>query len=579
MFIHPATEHRLDRLRIVLSLPPGDAERVSDACSRLFHQRLRALIAAVLDRAQQECGNLVVVEPLVLDLGVLPPSGFEQQLCQRLEPLLLQQLLHHRRQFVWDDDITMTEADADVDGDRQLDALAALNHYLEHGVWQTGFRQGAIRNGAWLLGLAAAHPQRWLPILAAHCLRPASLQRVRSLLQPADSLRLGRLMAPRDAPEAPPAAATLSLCALRYFQQHPLQAMPAVPQEGAILLSAPDADLLAVLFSAHATAPPPLAAWLRALWRQAAVFSVLQRHLAPDAWRRLHVWVGEGGNVQDTIIPTVGEDAAPSGSMKAPADRAPKMEADNVEAPADRARKVEADDVEAPVDRARKVGTDDVEAPVDRAPKVDVDDMATPDSIAVSANAIHGGFRTALRPLVYAITPESVSNAGICLLWPLLPGLWRQLEILDEKGFVDLQAQHNAACWLDELVWSDGIYIPDRLRLNKLLCGLSMNTPLRWTPPDSVTLVAMERCLAALPQQVPAWKNLRAPDIRQLFLQRPGWVLQDAGSCAIYIQPEPYDVLLDGCPWPTSMLILPWLPLPWSVHWQIPPGLPPEPIL
>ncbi|PXX59078.1 hypothetical protein SAMN05660489_04870 [Pseudomonas sp. LAMO17WK12:I10] len=169
------------------------------------------------------------------------------------------------------------------------------------------------------------------------------------------------------------------------------------------------------------------------------------------------------------------------------------------------------------------------------------------------------------------LTPISVSNGGITLLWPLLSGLFEQLGLMEKSKFIHHQAQVDAVCWLDELIWADGKYDEWRMPLNKLLCGLPLDAPLEWTQPDTHAVEVMQRWLSALPQRLPAWKHFGGADIRQLYLQRSAWLVPGHEDFTLYIEPQVYDVLLADWPWPTGMLMLPWLIKPLIIHWSAPP--------
>ncbi len=102
---------------------------------------------------------------------------------------------------------------------------------------------------------------------------------------------------------------------------------------------------------------------------------------------------------------------------------------------------------------------------------------------------------------------------------------------------------------------------------NKLLCGLPLDTRLEWTPPDSAVTEVMQHWLSTLAEHLPGWRRLGLADIRELFLQRPAWLVPSNENFTLYIQPEVYDVLLDDWPWPKSVLILPWLVQPLAIEW------------
>jgi hypothetical protein len=467
---YQSIEHKLDCLKISVSASSDHAERVAEECSRLFHRRLRPLISTVLDRVHQEHGDLLIADPLTLDLGDLPLSDLENRFYQRLEQRLLEWLLRNAKSMTRPPAAAIATAPVND----PTDALTQFNHYLSRGKWPTTERwAGAGRLDTWLLKQLVAQPRRYLVSLATHCLQPEALRRLYLVLQATTLIRLCRYLVPLQTLTEPITPWTLKLCALRYFQQHPQCAMPSFREGEQPFVPDSNEYLVVTLFSGYDIASPALNTWLKALWHQPPVRDILKRRLTSPVFQRLEARL-----------------YAVRGEQGAAADK----------------------------------------------------------SLAIS-----------------------IGNGGITLLWPLLPGLFEQLGLLEGKRFLHRQAQLNAVCWLDELIWADGEYAEWRMPLNKLLCGLPLDTRLEWTPPDSVATEVMRHWLSTLTERLPGWKRLGPEDIRQLFLQRPAWLVPANGSFTLYIQPEVYDVLLNDWPWPKNVLMLPWLMQPLTIDWCKPP--------
>lgn len=164
--------------------------------------------------------------------------------------------------------------------------------------------------------------------------------------------------------------------------------------------------------------------------------------------------------------------------------------------------------------------------------------------------------------------PLSVSNAGLVLLWPLLPGLLRQLGLLEEQQFSSPQAQLEAVCWLDELIWGDGNMAEWRTPLGKLLCGLPLESPLvPWSSPEPKVSEQLQDWLAAIPAQLPGLQRCQASDLRSLFLQRPGQLLQTRSGWQLSVEADASDFLLSQLPWALDFIRLPWMEKPLQVKW------------
>ncbi|TDB57282.1 contractile injection system tape measure protein [Photorhabdus khanii] len=164
--------------------------------------------------------------------------------------------------------------------------------------------------------------------------------------------------------------------------------------------------------------------------------------------------------------------------------------------------------------------------------------------------------------------PHQVSNAGILVLWPILPALFNRLSLLEKQKFIHRQAQFSAADLLDYLIWGAEETQTERKTLNRVLCGLTANEDTESFPVEPETQLIADQWLDTIIRQLPSWKKLSRNDARQLFLQRPGELLVDKQEIKITVQHEPFDALLTDWPWPLNIAKLPWLDRPLRIDWQ-----------
>ncbi|PQQ40399.1 hypothetical protein C6H65_15375 [Photorhabdus luminescens] len=165
-------------------------------------------------------------------------------------------------------------------------------------------------------------------------------------------------------------------------------------------------------------------------------------------------------------------------------------------------------------------------------------------------------------------SPYQVNNAGILILWPMLPALFNQLDLLEEKKFIHRQAQFMAVDFLDYLIWGNEEGQVERKILNKVLCGLTIDEDMPSIPVESEEELIIEQWLDAIITQLPGWKKLSRNDARQLFLQRPGELLIDEQEIKITLQHQPFDLLLADWPWPLNIAKLSWLNRPLQIDWK-----------
>ncbi len=168
-------------------------------------------------------------------------------------------------------------------------------------------------------------------------------------------------------------------------------------------------------------------------------------------------------------------------------------------------------------------------------------------------------------------TPLPVSNAGLVLLWPLLPSLLTHLGLLQDKAFINEEAQHKAVCWLDWLIWKgDDASHFDRTSLTRYLCGVPLDTQIDpWHSPAEEQQVNMQHWLSGLPAQLPGLHRCSADDLCYLFLQRPGGLYLQKSPRRLQVEPHASDILLSQLPWPVNSILLPWLDYPLAVTWSL----------
>ncbi|KMW74562.1 hypothetical protein TI10_01920 [Photorhabdus luminescens subsp. luminescens] len=164
--------------------------------------------------------------------------------------------------------------------------------------------------------------------------------------------------------------------------------------------------------------------------------------------------------------------------------------------------------------------------------------------------------------------PRQVNNAGILVLWPILPALFNQLGLLEKQKFIHHQAQFSAVVLLDYLIWGTEKTPIERKGLNHILCGLMTDENIESMPIEPEKKLVVEQWLDTVIAQLPAWKKLSRNDARQLFLQRPGELRINEQEIKITIQPQPFDALLTDWPWPLNIAKLPWLDRPLLIYWK-----------
>jgi len=172
--------------------------------------------------------------------------------------------------------------------------------------------------------------------------------------------------------------------------------------------------------------------------------------------------------------------------------------------------------------------------------------------------------------------PLAVIGAGIVLLWPLLPVLFKRLW----PAGMNAVNKQQAVCLLDWLLWQDNQREAEwRTTFLRILCGLAFNTPITvWQQPNEqqqkIANEWLESCVLQLPlpTEISRKPLLDIQSLRLWFLQRPGILLPTSGGWQLTIDSEAQDILLSALPWPLDTWILqpafiPWLDMELAISW------------
>ncbi|WP_445374401.1 contractile injection system tape measure protein [Photorhabdus tasmaniensis] len=380
-------------------------------------------------------------------------------------------------------------------------------------------------------------------LLAKSCLSEHSLQQLLAIKQPALLSAINHRLSERvNKPhhqEAITTSGQLILNALEYIQRHNAQ---EILKPDAKIISRITTELsngtlnaasVITLFRQTMTHNIPLNNWLKQLWQTAAVSRLCQKHLS----------VEEHQYLLECFIP--------NHTGKNRSEIKPFMSSANSSSVQKYQHSIN-----------QKVTDKDRQA------------LSISDNPSVIRANNHNPLQTINKPhaeqtlLPEHPLPRPVNNAGILILWPMLPALFNQLGLLEAQKFIHRQAQFNAIDLLDYLIWGTEEKPTERKALNYVLCGLMADKDIQSIPIEPEKQLLADQWLDAVISQLPGWKKLSRNDVRQLFLQRPGELLADEQAIKITIQHQPFDALLADWPWPLNIAKLPWLDRPLRIDWQ-----------
>jgi hypothetical protein len=305
--------------------------------------------------------------------------------------------------------------------------------------------------------------------------------------------------------------------------------------------------------------------WLLPLWRQPAVRKVIHRLTGGRGVQHFDAYLSRGLQRQDDDamqkekgMHTVPEQVAP------PQDNTVSSQGWGVESDAKQVAR-SSDNSTMLEGKGMQSDPQQVALPWDNATLLEIDEM--PATSRRTMPPRKGGLRSPNEP---RLSSQGISNAGLLLLWPLLPQLFSHLGLCEKEQFISDAARWQAVYGLDRLVWGEANPTTERLTLNQVLCGVSLLTPVPQTTPLSVLQQRqIDDWLTAIGQQLIGWQKLSLTDIRQLFLQRVGEVSTEGVSPEISVRQEPYDYLLKDWPWPMTLASFPWTEQPLTIVWSL----------
>lgn len=161
-----------------------------------------------------------------------------------------------------------------------------------------------------------------------------------------------------------------------------------------------------------------------------------------------------------------------------------------------------------------------------------------------------------------------IHNAGMVLAGPFLYRYFDRLEMLDGLKFKDDALAQRGVQLLQFMVTG----LPDmqehELVLNKILCGVPLETPI--DEHIDLTELEIEVTESLLRGLLANWDKLKSSSIdslREGFLIRDGYLEQNAMGWQLEVDRKAMDILVDFIPWSYSLIKLSWMGMSLSTKW------------
>lgn len=163
-----------------------------------------------------------------------------------------------------------------------------------------------------------------------------------------------------------------------------------------------------------------------------------------------------------------------------------------------------------------------------------------------------------------------VTNAGLVILWPFLGHFFKHVGLLDEEHKFRDFAARNRAAWLLQVIATKEAHPPEYLLpLNKMLCGMDIETVFDFGPPlKDKEALECENLLNAVIAQAPILREMTPDGFRGSFLLRPGILGTRDGMGLLRVERQSYDIVLDRFPWSFEWVKQSWMEAPLRVEWE-----------
>ncbi|HEU4717365.1 MAG TPA: contractile injection system tape measure protein [Bacteroidia bacterium] len=162
----------------------------------------------------------------------------------------------------------------------------------------------------------------------------------------------------------------------------------------------------------------------------------------------------------------------------------------------------------------------------------------------------------------------AVRNAGIVLLNNYIMMLFERLGIVKEKKFIHENARLDSVHHLQYVVTGHSRTEESLLPLNKVMCGIPLDTPVREgidIKPEEKNLT--EGLLKAAIGHWPVIGSTSVEGFRGNWLVRDGLLTERDDRWELTVEKKPYDILLHKSPYSFSIIKYPWMEKPLHVTW------------
>lgn len=162
-----------------------------------------------------------------------------------------------------------------------------------------------------------------------------------------------------------------------------------------------------------------------------------------------------------------------------------------------------------------------------------------------------------------------INNAGLSVIAPFLPRYFKMLDMLEDDQFKNEEMAIRGVHLLQYIATDQNETAEHFLAFNKILCGLSLSTPV----PKGIELTETEEKITSemLNAILNHWQQMGTSTIEGL---RGGFIIRDGrlkweeeGYWNLDVEKKSFDVIMKSLPWSISIINFPWLENRIQVVW------------
>jgi hypothetical protein len=170
----------------------------------------------------------------------------------------------------------------------------------------------------------------------------------------------------------------------------------------------------------------------------------------------------------------------------------------------------------------------------------------------------------------YGAFPSApTTSAGLVIFQAFIPTYFNKLGLTVNGNFVSKDAQNKAVVYLHYLATSESAKNKESLKLEKILCGLPIETPVESDIEISLEVKELSNSLIrAVISSWPAIGNSSIASFQNNWVIRDGLLTESLDRLNLSVEQRSFDLLLEQAPFTFAIIKYPWMPKVLYTTWN-----------